>query len=152
MLRCYVLASKGTVIIAFIFIDTETDIIISSPDMLESCRKWPFSIHCPEILPSWSRNLLLFCLCLLFQPEDLFVQTVENVDLCAPPAHKKLKKSQCTPLFMNAYTMRSKDVWATFVNVYTVKKKKKSLFWANFYKSWLEEVRKFSNNISSPCL
>ncbi|BFZ15839.1 hypothetical protein BsWGS_18879 [Bradybaena similaris] len=39
--------------------------------------------------------------------EDLFVQTIENVDLCAPPAHKKLKKSQCTPLFMNAYTMRN---------------------------------------------
>ncbi|CAG5118344.1 unnamed protein product [Candidula unifasciata] len=39
--------------------------------------------------------------------EDLFVQTVEGVDLLTPPPHKKLKKSQCTPLFMNAYTMRN---------------------------------------------
>lgn len=40
-----------------------------------------------------------------FQPEDMFVQTVENEDLEGPPPAKKLKKSQCTPLFMNAYTM-----------------------------------------------
>lgn len=38
-------------------------------------------------------------------PEDLFVQTIENEDLEGPPPAKKLKKSQCTPLFMNAYTM-----------------------------------------------
>jgi len=41
------------------------------------------------------------------QLEDLFVQTIDEKDLCAPPAVKKLKKSQCTPLFMNAYTMRN---------------------------------------------
>lgn len=40
------------------------------------------------------------------QPEDLFVQTIDNEDICHPPPAKKLKKSQCTPLFMNAYTMR----------------------------------------------
>ena len=39
-------------------------------------------------------------------PEDLFVQTIKNEDLDGPPPQKKLKKSQCTPLFMNAYTMR----------------------------------------------
>lgn len=39
-------------------------------------------------------------------PEDMFVQTIEGKELCAPPPTKKYKKSQCTPLFMNAYTMR----------------------------------------------
>jgi len=40
------------------------------------------------------------------QPEDLFVQTLQGDDIKSPPAEKRLKKSQCTPLFMNAYTMR----------------------------------------------
>ncbi|XP_044211385.1 methylthioribulose-1-phosphate dehydratase isoform X2 [Thunnus albacares] len=40
------------------------------------------------------------------QPEDMFVCDVEEKDISCPPAWKKLKKSQCTPLFMNAYTMR----------------------------------------------
>ncbi|XP_069132762.1 methylthioribulose-1-phosphate dehydratase-like [Argopecten irradians] len=40
------------------------------------------------------------------QPEDLFVQTIDDEDISGPPPSKKLKKSQCTPLFMNAYTMR----------------------------------------------
>jgi len=37
-------------------------------------------------------------------PEDLFVQDMEGQDLELPPSEKKLKKSQCTPLFMCAYT------------------------------------------------
>ncbi|XP_048242388.1 methylthioribulose-1-phosphate dehydratase-like [Haliotis rufescens] len=41
------------------------------------------------------------------QPDDLFVQTIDNKDITEPPPSKKLKKSQCTPLFMNAYTMRN---------------------------------------------
>ncbi|KAJ7344615.1 hypothetical protein JRQ81_000565 [Phrynocephalus forsythii] len=40
------------------------------------------------------------------EPEDMFVCDIEGRDLSVPPPHKKLKKSQCTPLFMNAYTMR----------------------------------------------
>ncbi|XP_042670646.1 methylthioribulose-1-phosphate dehydratase [Centrocercus urophasianus] len=40
------------------------------------------------------------------QPEDMFVCDMNEQDISGPPAHKKLKKSQCTPLFMNAYTMR----------------------------------------------
>ncbi|XP_037296292.1 probable methylthioribulose-1-phosphate dehydratase isoform X1 [Manduca sexta] len=40
------------------------------------------------------------------QPNDLFVQTIDDVDLELPPPEKKLKKSQCTPLFMLAYRMR----------------------------------------------
>ncbi|XP_069077941.1 methylthioribulose-1-phosphate dehydratase isoform X1 [Pleurodeles waltl] len=40
------------------------------------------------------------------EPEDLFVCDMEERDLCSPPAYKNLRKSQCTPLFMNAYTMR----------------------------------------------
>ncbi|XP_003225217.2 methylthioribulose-1-phosphate dehydratase isoform X1 [Anolis carolinensis] len=40
------------------------------------------------------------------QPEDMFVCDIEEQDISGPPSHKKLKKSQCTPLFMNAYTMR----------------------------------------------
>ncbi|XP_059150815.1 methylthioribulose-1-phosphate dehydratase-like isoform X1 [Physella acuta] len=41
------------------------------------------------------------------KPEDLFVQTIDGEDILTPPPAKKLKKSQCTPLFMNAYTMRN---------------------------------------------
>ncbi|XP_040359801.1 uncharacterized protein LOC8029502 isoform X2 [Ixodes scapularis] len=40
------------------------------------------------------------------QPEDLFVQDLEERFLAGPPPHKKLRKSECTPLFMNAYTLR----------------------------------------------
>ena len=36
----------------------------------------------------------------------MFVQTIEDEDISAPPPVKKLKKSQCTPLFMCAYRMR----------------------------------------------
>jgi len=41
------------------------------------------------------------------QPEDLFVQDIEGKDIFSPPEYKNLHKSQCTPLFMNAYTMRN---------------------------------------------
>nr|CAI5861552.1 unnamed protein product [Callosobruchus analis] len=37
----------------------------------------------------------------------MFVQTIKGEDLELPPPEKKLKKSQCTPLFMCAYTMRN---------------------------------------------
>ncbi|XP_007426488.2 methylthioribulose-1-phosphate dehydratase [Python bivittatus] len=40
------------------------------------------------------------------QPEDMFVCDIEEKDISGPPSHKKLKKSQCTPLFMNAYIIR----------------------------------------------
>nr|CAI5861557.1 unnamed protein product [Callosobruchus analis] len=40
-------------------------------------------------------------------PTDMFVQTIKGEDLELPPPEKKLKKSQCTPLFMCAYTMRN---------------------------------------------
>ncbi|KAM9816925.1 methylthioribulose-1-phosphate dehydratase [Neosynchiropus ocellatus] len=36
----------------------------------------------------------------------MFVCDLQERDICCPPAWKKLKKSQCTPLFMNAYRMR----------------------------------------------
>nr|CAG4648224.1 EOG090X0D1G [Moina brachiata]SVE93251.1 EOG090X0D1G [Moina brachiata] len=38
--------------------------------------------------------------------EDLFIQDMNGQDLKLPPPTKKLKKSQCTPLFMCAYTER----------------------------------------------
>ena len=41
------------------------------------------------------------------QSDDLFVQNIHGEDLQLPPVEKKLKKSQCTPLFMCAYTMRN---------------------------------------------
>lgn len=44
------------------------------------------------------------------QPEDMFVCDIEEQDISCPPACKKLKKSQCTPLFMNAYTMRGESI------------------------------------------
>ncbi|KAJ8869689.1 hypothetical protein PR048_028683 [Dryococelus australis] len=40
-------------------------------------------------------------------PDDLFVQDMAGQDLELPPAAKKLKKSQCTPLFMCAYRARN---------------------------------------------
>ncbi|NP_001123086.2 APAF1 interacting protein isoform X1 [Nasonia vitripennis] len=40
-------------------------------------------------------------------PNDMFVQDIEGKDLELPPPEKKLKKSQCTPLFMCAYTARN---------------------------------------------
>uniref|UniRef100_A0A452UUP7 Methylthioribulose-1-phosphate dehydratase n=1 Tax=Ursus maritimus TaxID=29073 RepID=A0A452UUP7_URSMA len=40
------------------------------------------------------------------QPEDMFVCDINEQDISGPPPCKNLKKSQCTPLFMNAYTMR----------------------------------------------
>jgi hypothetical protein len=36
----------------------------------------------------------------------MFVQTIDDEDISVPPPAKKLKKSQCTPLFMCAYKMR----------------------------------------------
>ncbi|KAJ0001879.1 hypothetical protein NQD34_001675 [Periophthalmus magnuspinnatus] len=44
------------------------------------------------------------------QPEDMFVCDLEERDISCPPAWKNLTKSQCTPLFMNAYTMRAQAV------------------------------------------
>lgn len=41
------------------------------------------------------------------KPEDLFVQDIHGKDLELPQPSKKLKKSQCTPLFMCAYTARN---------------------------------------------
>ncbi|CAK1585648.1 unnamed protein product [Parnassius mnemosyne] len=41
------------------------------------------------------------------KPDDLFVQTIHDEDLELPPPEKKLKKSQCTPLFMLAYRERN---------------------------------------------
>ncbi|XP_041471580.1 uncharacterized protein LOC121421047 [Lytechinus variegatus] len=40
------------------------------------------------------------------QPEDLFVTNLQEEDVSGPPPSKKLKKSQCTPLFMSCYTLR----------------------------------------------
>lgn len=62
-------------------------------------------VYCDEqqVLQSWFASLLCSC---VTQPEDMFVCDVEERDISCPPAWKKLKKSQCTPLFMNAYTMR----------------------------------------------
>jgi len=40
-------------------------------------------------------------------PDDLFVQNLQGEDISIPP--KKLKKSQCTPLFMCAYLDRKAE-------------------------------------------
>eukprot|EP01134_Creolimax_fragrantissima_P006330 CFRG6330T1 len=40
-------------------------------------------------------------------PQDLFVCNPDETDVAEPPAHKGFKKSQCTPLFFNAYHMRN---------------------------------------------
>ncbi|XP_028418152.1 methylthioribulose-1-phosphate dehydratase-like [Dendronephthya gigantea] len=39
------------------------------------------------------------------KPDDLFVCDITGKDLSFPSPAKKLKKSQCTPLFMNAYSL-----------------------------------------------
>ena len=48
---------------------------------------------------------------LTLQPDDLFVQTIDNVDVEVPPPAKKLKKSQCTPLFMAAYKIAGGSIY-----------------------------------------
>jgi len=40
------------------------------------------------------------------KPEDIFIIDIKERVLSSPPEGKKLKLSECTPLFMNAYTMR----------------------------------------------
>ena len=58
-----------------------------------------------DCVSSWS--LLIFSLLKLFhqlfQAEDLFVQTMENVDVEGPSSDKSLEKSKCAPLFMAIY-------------------------------------------------
>ncbi|CAK9806222.1 Methylthioribulose-1-phosphate dehydratase [Anthophora quadrimaculata] len=39
--------------------------------------------------------------------DDMFVQDISGNDIEVPPKEKRLKKSQCTPLFMCAYTRRN---------------------------------------------
>lgn len=46
------------------------------------------------------------------KPEDIFVQDIDGNDLELPPPSKKLKKSQCTPLFMCAYTGKFSDYYS----------------------------------------
>lgn len=41
------------------------------------------------------------------QIDDMFIQNMEGEDLVVPPEYKKLKKSQCTPLFMVAFRDRN---------------------------------------------
>jgi len=41
------------------------------------------------------------------QPDDLFVLTPEGKVISSPPPERGLKPSQCTPLFFNAYRLRS---------------------------------------------
>lgn len=52
---------------------------------------------------------LHLCNVCVTQPEDMFVCDMEERNISCPPAWKKLKKSQCTPLFMNAYIMRGES-------------------------------------------
>lgn len=58
----------------------------------------------------------LFCLILL-QSDDLFRVSIDGDVIEGPPAAKKLKQSQCTPLFMNAYKMRGLLVVTTTFNL-----------------------------------
>lgn len=37
------------------------------------------------------------------QIDDLFIQNIDGDDIVTPPEYKKLKKSQCTPLFMVSF-------------------------------------------------
>lgn len=63
------------------------------------------------------------------QPEDLFIQDISGKDLAIPK--KKLKKSQCTPLFMCAYTGRIMELRDS-----CLKQKKLDLYDSRFnYKS-----------------
>ena len=53
------------------------------------------------------KEMSVAALCCFLKAEDLFVQSLAGADIETPPAEKNLKKSQCTPLFMNAFTLRS---------------------------------------------
>ncbi|XP_022182459.1 probable methylthioribulose-1-phosphate dehydratase isoform X2 [Myzus persicae] len=41
------------------------------------------------------------------EPDDLLVQNLDGEDIIVPEPEKKLSKSQCTPIFMCAYTERN---------------------------------------------
>ncbi|XP_021366472.1 methylthioribulose-1-phosphate dehydratase-like [Mizuhopecten yessoensis] len=41
------------------------------------------------------------------QPEDLFVQTVDGEDISVPQTTKGLRKSQCSPVFLNIYRLKA---------------------------------------------
>lgn len=58
-------------------------------------------------------------------PNDLFVQDMSGNDLELPPPEKKLKKSQCTPLFMCAYKFRNAGKYSTsnlVLHIFTINK------------------------------
>lgn len=39
------------------------------------------------------------------QGDELFVQTIDGIDVDLPPTEKKLKKSTCTPLIGTVYKL-----------------------------------------------
>jgi len=41
------------------------------------------------------------------KPEHIFIQTIDDQDIYVPPKELCLSRSQCTPLFMNAYKLRN---------------------------------------------
>jgi len=58
------------------------------------------------------------------KPDDLFVQTIDGIELAAPAPEKGYKRSQCTPLFMNAYSARGAGAvihthskWANLITI-----------------------------------
>lgn len=48
------------------------------------------------------------------EPNDIFVQDMNGMDIELPPAEKKLTKSQCTPIFMCAYMGKLKNQFFFF--------------------------------------
>jgi len=56
--------------------------------------------------------------------DHLFIQTLDGSEIFAPATNLGMKKSQCTPLFMNAYTMRNAGAvihthskWANLITI-----------------------------------
>ena len=53
-----------------------------------------------------SKEYRMCKLIILLQTDDLFKVSIDGDLIEGPSPAKKLKQSQCTPLFMNAYRMR----------------------------------------------
>lgn len=77
------------------------------------------------------------------QPEDMFVCDEEERDISCPPAWKRLKKSQCTPLFMNAYTMRGESLERARMHTanYLFNGVNVCFCWSGFYQHTLSTLR-----------
>jgi hypothetical protein len=62
------------------------------------------------------------------QPEDMFVYNEKGEEISCPSSVKKLRASQCTPLFMNVYDKRGAKLYTAEIDGQTHWKLKRSVY------------------------